>query len=346
MQQYSSIIINQPLLSSKPNEKTINENFSTKSEIIQRSQSPTPLRSLNRIPQKLEIQPTKPSHTLTLGDNSVLSLVCSYKYLFSGSQDPYIRVWNLSAFQQIKTLRGHTGGILCLYLSGDYTMLFSSSGDETVRVWNTETLNCLYVIQSSHDVGDLFSVVYSDPLETLYIGCQNTSIQQFDLSTKEKYRSLNSPLLVKSSNENEDAETAKFCAEISYIPKYDDDNDIPRYEIDETMVYWNSHNGYVYALLLGNNKDGEILISGSGDGDVKIWSIEKNSMNLLQILKGTDAGVLTFALHEDLLFCGTQGGDIKIYDLETYQHIRTLVVHEVSFKICNIDLSIWLKGSP
>ncbi|CAG8668236.1 19282_t:CDS:10 [Gigaspora margarita] len=264
MQQYSSIIINQPLLSSKPNEKTINENFSTKSEIIQRSQSPTPLRSLNRIPQKLEIQPTKPSHTLTLGDNSVLSLVCSYKYLFSGSQDPYI------------------------------------------RVWNTETLNCLYVIQSSHDVGDLFSVVYSDSLETLYIGCQNTSIQQFDLSTKEKYRSLNSPLLVKSSNENEDAETAKVCAEISYIPKYDDDNDIPRYEIDETMVYWNSHNGYVYALLLGNNKDGEILISGSGDGDVKIWSIEKNSMNLLQILKGTDAGVLTFALHEDLLFCGTQ----------------------------------------
>ncbi|RIB28464.1 WD40-repeat-containing domain protein [Gigaspora rosea] len=328
MQQYSSNIINQPLLSSKPNEKTINENFSTKSEIIQRSQSPTPLRSLNRIPQKLEIQPTKPSHTLTLGDNSVLSLVCSYKYLFSGSQDPYIRVWDLSAFQQIKTLRGHTGGILCLYLSGDYTMLFSSSGDETVRVWNTETLNCLYVIQSSHDVGDLFSVVYSDSLETLYIGCQNTSIQQFDLSTKENYRSLNFPLPLKSSSETEDAETAKVCAEISYIPKYDDDNDIPRYEIDETMVYWNSHNGYVYALLLGNNKDGEILISGSGDGDVKIWSIEKNSMNLLQILKGTDAGVLTFALHEDLLFCGTQGGDIKIYDLETYQHIRTLVAHE------------------
>ncbi|CAG8539548.1 14835_t:CDS:2, partial [Dentiscutata heterogama] len=337
MQQYSSINFNQSLLTSKPIEKTINENFDAKYEVIQRTNSPTPLRSLNRIPQKIEIQHTKPSHTITLGDNSALSLVCSYKYLFSGSQDPYIRVWDLSTFQQIKTLRGHTGGVLCLNLSGDYTMLFSSSGDGTVRVWDTETLNCLYVIQSSHDVGDLFSVVYSDSLETLYIGCQNTSIQQFDLSNKEKYRTLHSlntckcskffgalPVKCSSENkcssgnkcssENEEAETTTVYTEISYIPKHEDDvndNDIPRYEIDETMVHWNSHNGYVYALLLGKNKDGEVLVSGSGDGDVKIWSIEKNSTNLLQILKGTDAGVLTLALHEDLLFCGTQGGDIK-----------------------------------
>ncbi|CAG8826473.1 26609_t:CDS:2, partial [Racocetra persica] len=125
--QYSSINFNQPSLSPNSVEKTITENFCAKHEIIQRSKSPTPLRSLNRIPQKLETQHTKPSHTITLGDNSVLSLVCNYKYLFSGSQDPYIRVWDLLTFQQIKTLSGHTGGILCLSLSEDYTMLFSSS---------------------------------------------------------------------------------------------------------------------------------------------------------------------------------------------------------------------------
>src|SRR5690349_18611291 len=101
MQQYSSINFNQPSLSPNSVEKTITENFCAKHEIIQRSKRPTPLRkylylkhiyilfffelkrfillksiflgSLNRIPQKLETQHTKPSHTITLGDNSVLS---------------------------------------------------------------------------------------------------------------------------------------------------------------------------------------------------------------------------------------------------------------------------------
>lgn len=79
---------------------------------IQRSASPTPLRnipfffffcfivhhltyfysltvSLNRFPQKQE---NKPSHTITHGENSVLSLACSDRYLFTGSQGPHIQV--------------------------------------------------------------------------------------------------------------------------------------------------------------------------------------------------------------------------------------------------------------
>jgi hypothetical protein len=46
-----------------------------------------------------------------------------------------------------------------------------------VRVWDTTTFKCLYHIHSSQDVGDVFSVVFSDALNTMYIGCQNTSIQ-------------------------------------------------------------------------------------------------------------------------------------------------------------------------
>ncbi len=43
-----------------------------------------------------------------------------------------------------------------------------------------------------------------------------------------------------------------------------------------------------------------------------MWSITKNSMELLRVLKGTDAGILTLAMHDELLFCGAQGGDIKV----------------------------------
>ncbi|CAG8444891.1 387_t:CDS:10 [Diversispora eburnea] len=190
--------------------------------------------SLNRISIKFDKPPPLPSHTVTLGENSVLSLACTCDCLFSGSQSPNIQVF---------------------------------------RVWDTKLLKCLCVIQSSHDVGDLFSVVYSDSLETLYIGCQNTTCIR---KIKENVRGV---------------------------------------------VYLNSHNGYVYALELGKTKNGEILMSGSGDGDVKVWSIKKNSMELLRVLKGTDdAGILTLALYDDLIFCGAQGGNIK--------HVRSLMAHD------------------
>ncbi|RIA83883.1 hypothetical protein C1645_785306 [Glomus cerebriforme] len=299
---------------------------------IQRNASPTPLLSLNRLPQKQE---DKPSHTITHGENSVLSLACSDKYLFSGSQGPHIQVWNLTIFQQEAVLKGHMGGVLCLTLSKDQKTLFSSSGDCTIRVWDVDTLKCLYVIQACNDVGDLFSVVYCDELDTVYIGCQNTSIIRFDLSTKERYRTQQLPHSCNYSKFFDDIPTTIACEIVSSVEEEEIDakisakqENIHRYEMDDSMIYMNSHDGYVYSLLLGQNKDGRILLSGSGDGDVKVWSITKNSMELLKVLKGSDAGILTLAIQDELLFCGAQGGDIKIYDLETYHHIRSLMAHD------------------
>ncbi|CAB4380193.1 unnamed protein product [Rhizophagus irregularis] len=299
---------------------------------IQRSASPTPLLSLNRFPQKQE---NKPSHTITHGENSVLSLACSDRYIFTGSQGPHIQIWNLITFQQEAVLKGHLGGVLCLTLSNDQKMLFSSSGDCTVRVWDVDTLKCLYVIQVC-DVGDLFSVVYCDELDTVYIGCQNTSILRFDLSTKENHQTHNFPYSCNYSKFFDNIPpTTNACEIISSVEEEEIDakicaeqENVCRYEVHDCMIYMNSHDGYVYSLLLGENKDGRILLSGSGDGDVKVWSITKNSMELLKVLKGTDAGILTLAIQDELLFCGAQGGDIKIYDLETYHHIRSLMAHD------------------
>lgn len=45
------------------------------------------------------------------------------------------------------------------------------------KVWSTSTFQRLYSIYSHHDVGDLFTVVYSSELKTVYCGGQNTSLQ-------------------------------------------------------------------------------------------------------------------------------------------------------------------------
>ena len=74
-------------------------------------------------------------------------------------------------------------------------MLFSSAADRYVnasatystnvmakmlirnQVWELDSYKHLASIYSAYDIGDIFCIAYSSTLETIYLGCQNTSIQ-------------------------------------------------------------------------------------------------------------------------------------------------------------------------
>ncbi|KAF9439364.1 hypothetical protein BGZ76_000025 [Entomortierella beljakovae] len=261
-------------------------------------------------------------------EHSVLSLAATEKLLFSGGQGTNgsdIHVWDLDHFQLKANLKGHLGSILCLTLREDGKWLFSSSGDGTVRVWDTETFRCLYHIHSSQDVGDVFSAVYSDSLNTLYIGCQNTSIQWIDFSTSKPEVPYSQNITHKLRSH-----TPRFFHGSSNTEELDEG--VIHFSVPDSCIIQNSHFGYVYSLLLGRvpNVEGEILFSGSGEGDIKLWKLSKGKpIELLRTLKaGVDASTLTLAIHDGFLFCGSQGGNIKIFDLETFQLIRSLIAHE------------------
>ncbi|KAI7900282.1 uncharacterized protein BX663DRAFT_554178 [Cokeromyces recurvatus] len=299
-----------------------------------RTESPTPLGNLSQLSNLQPFYPTRCIHTISQEDNnSVLSLVASKHYLFSGSQSSQIHVWDLQTFTLVTVLKGHRGSVLGLTLSKDEQYLFSSSGDGSVRAWDTETLKCTHLIQSCHDVGDIFSVCYSDTNNTIYFGSQNTSIQWYNFADPQTTHVLVPILSRKRDNcinffeDNdieEDKENERLQEEL--------DKSVIKCVIREKNICSNAHDGYVYCLLHANdipNIKGEVLISGSGDGDVKIWLIEKNGIRLLHTLKGNlDKGILCLSLSEDgYLFCGVQGGDVQIWDLETLQMIRSVMAH-------------------
>lgn len=105
----------------------------------------------------------------------------------------WAKVWSLETYELLFSVVAHAGSILCLFLSADSKLLISSAGDaivnvrypplrcsaytNTSQVWCPETLKRLYSIYSKYDVGDVFCVVYSVELQTVYLGSQNTSIQ-------------------------------------------------------------------------------------------------------------------------------------------------------------------------
>ena len=52
--------------------------------------------------------------------------------------DKTLRVWNIKSGKNISTLKGHTGGIECLYAHEKW--VFSGSYDKTIRVYQYEVL--------------------------------------------------------------------------------------------------------------------------------------------------------------------------------------------------------------
>jgi di- and tripeptidase len=113
----------------------------------------------------------------------------------SGGTDDRGQAWSLSTYQLLLSVQAHQEGVVSLYISDDGQLLFSGGADSVInvrarnepfsllilsdndQVWSTDDFQRLYSIHSAEDVGDIFSIVYSSGLETIFCGAQDQSIQ-------------------------------------------------------------------------------------------------------------------------------------------------------------------------
>lgn len=106
-------------------------------------------------------------------------------------------------------------------------------------------------------------------------------------------------------------------------------------EIDREHIVQYAHYGYVYCMLLSkaldpNDTDAETLISGGGDGIVKLWSLNSDEGGALTekiSLENGDCSVLSMALDGTVLYTGRLEGEVNVWDLDTRQLIRTVRAH-------------------
>ncbi|KAH8921636.1 Zn-dependent exopeptidase [Atractiella rhizophila] len=111
-------------------------------------------------------------------------------------------------------------------------------------------------------------------------------------------------------------------------PVGEEEEEVGRLDIEEGNVVSYAHFGYVYCLATGMLAGGLVLVSAGGDEDIKIWSLKRTEMKLLVTLSGRADAVMSLAIVESTLYAGHQGGIIKVWDLETMTCIRTLKGHK------------------
>lgn len=269
-----------------------------------------------------------------------------------GADRARTQVWSIDTYELVATLKGHSGSVLSLTLAAAQGLLFSSGGDAIIQVWNADTLAHLYSIYSTFDVGDVFCVAYSAALQTLWCGAQNTSIQWYDLRKKDRAQppSLQShPAKRLHSFFDSKGPGGRSTPRPSSRDQWEDGSvtaSAAMLEVAPTDIVQYAHYGYVYCMLVVPaahiaKGEGEVLLSGGGDGDVKLWNIDvaTGAISELCTLSGGDAGVLSMAINDTMLYCGMTDGEICIWDLDALQLVRTVKAH------CDDVLTLSIKGN-
>ena len=99
--------------------------------------------------------------------------------------------------------------------------------------------------------------------------------------------------------------------------------------------------------LDAGNADTETLISGGGDGVVKVWSLDSRENGALSeeiSLENGDGSVLSMALDGTVLYTGRLEGGVNVWDLDTRQLIRTVKAHNADVLALAVGHGLLFSG--
>jgi len=187
------------------------------------------------------------------------------KYLFSGSDDKTVKVWNLETLEEVTTLTGHSDTVYCLQVWGKY--LFSGSNDKTVKVWNLETLQEVTTLAGHTDIVRCLQVWG----QYLFSGSSDKTVRVWNLETLQEVTTLKGHT------------SAVWCLQVwgKYLFSGSDDKTVKVWNLEtlQEVTTLTGHTSAVWCLQVW----GKYLFSGSNDKTVrvtKLYSEYKDSPGL------------------------------------------------------------------
>ncbi|CAJ0920966.1 unnamed protein product, partial [Mesorhabditis belari] len=283
----------------------------------------------------------KPAFTLTGQNGQPFSYHVSEdgKYIVCGGIDGTVRVWCGQNGAQLHVLRGHTGFVEYLSLHG--TTLVSGSPDETLRVWDIVDGRCLHILAVEVWVNG----VQFDGKRVVFVGLGFT-VKVWNVHTGECLHTLTGhtrpvdsllfeperDLVVSGSSDDGtirvwDVQRETCIANIvfhegsrlsGYFGMQLRGNILACYYGSDVWVWDIREGGSCLHHLPGQTLnvissmqwlDSGLLVTGSLDGSVKLWDVEKGTFvrDLIRS-RSDDLGRYEWNLEasETLLVCGFQ----------------------------------------
>lgn len=297
--------------------------------------------------------------------------------IFCGTQDSKILVYDLRNYNlkyEISTgVQGCEVSTLSLAISENERYLFSVGSDSLVKVWdlagiedeNINEVPCKHIIYSSLDIGDIFSIAWSDALSTVFIGAQNAALlwcylplddlepEQNHPTTLERLPHFRYDKFFDSKGPGGSINSLQYKHQEFKDSSADINSRSNLIEISNEDLIRFAHNGYIYCMEIYNCNNQvnyifnsyadiyqNILVSCGGDGMVNIWGIkkEKSKISITKIKAlANEESVLSMTMQDSFLFLGLSDSSIKVWDLSTFQLVRSYAFSSESEKPDSYD---------
>ncbi|NEP39779.1 MAG: tetratricopeptide repeat protein [Okeania sp. SIO2G4] len=204
----------------------------------------------------------KKIRTLRGHSNDIESLAFSPngQILASGGDDNEIKLWQVSTGNELHTLRGHSQRVWSVAFSNDGQMLASGSGDNTIKIWHLATGQEIKTLRGHS--GYVSAVAFSTDGEILVSGSDDNTIKLWQLSTGLEVATLTGH------------DKSIWCLAVS------PDDTLLSGGADNMIKIWQLSTGLEMGTLTGHalgvlavaiSPEGDFLVSGDGDGCIRVW---------------------------------------------------------------------------
>lgn len=234
---------------------------------------------------------------------TAMTIACDRLYGAWDADAGTIHVWELGAFTELPSLRGHTAGITCLLVSG--SRLFSKSNDHTIRVWDLVSQSELACLQAT-----VVDCVLLAAGNRLYAGGWDEKITVWDLLSFKEITRVNSTgatMILAAS-------TSRLYSVHSNCPTEVKVWDLDTVRSDDLRLRGRSL-PVTYMLVSGSK-----LYAGSEDRTIRVWDLSTHTE--VASLRGHTDAICCLALNGDRMYAaGKLGSGIRMWDLQTHAEV-------------------------
>jgi WD40 repeat protein len=219
----------------------------------------------------------------------------------------------------LKTLAGHTAGILAVTITPNGEQAVSASADCTLKIWDLNSGQVLKTLEGHN--GAVLTVAIAPNGQQIISASADRTLKVWDLESGKTLQTL------KSHN------GAVWAVVIS--PNGDQ---IISASDDHTLKVWDLNSGTVISTLEGHSDvvravvitpDGQQVISASDDCTLKVWDLE--SGEILHTLKGHTKRVFGVALantpNKKLVISASADQILRVWNLENGTALYSLEGH-------------------
>jgi WD40 repeat protein len=257
----------------------------------------------------------------TYGHNGAVSAVATSpngKWLASGGQDHTIKLWDPATGTELLTLAGHEGQVTALAFSPDSKLLASSGTDLKIKLWDPATGQEIRAITVA-GVASLGALTFTPEAKQLAAWAStgtSSQINFYDPTTGARPKQVvvngRHPCLAFSVD---GTMAALGDGKAGNVQIWDLD------KAQQLGGAFRAHmEGGISDLILTPDK--KFLITGSDNGEIKIWDLARREMPV-QTIKGHPKRINALAIHPDgSRFVTTGEGVVQLWERASAKELR------------------------